>query len=71
MRIISLIGILTIVTAVYLPTEFQFNRIITKFISNSMNTTNKPKLNDLLTLQRGSLFYDYIRQVEDIVGVCF
>ena len=52
--------------AIYLPMEFQFDRLLSSFTAPAAQEI--PSLSDLLTLQRGSLFYDYIREDESIVS---
>ncbi|TIC05854.1 hypothetical protein E3Q08_02208 [Wallemia mellicola] len=66
-------GFAATVTALLIPSEFQLSRIMDNLFTgysqkaDSYNRASQlPTISDLLTLQRGSLFYDYVREVSQV-----
>ena len=73
--IISFSVVLSTILALIIPTEFQLNSFLRNMLNNQKSdqsyirpSSTLPTLTDLLTLQRGSLFYDYVREVADVVS---
>ena len=67
-------GFAATATALLIPSEFQISRLMDNLFtgySNKADCYNRasqlPTISDLLTLQRGSLFYDYVREVSEVV----
>lgn len=66
-------GFAAAATALLIPSEFQITRFMENIFTgyskaDSYNRASQlPTISDLLTLQRGSLFYDYVREVSEVV----
>lgn len=65
-------GFAATATALLIPSEFQITRFMENIFTgyskaDSYNRASQlPTISDLLTLQRGSLFYDYVREVSEV-----